>query len=233
MAIFFKTHQAFDYIKPHISASPVIVEAGAFDGRDTQKLAALWPEGMIHAFEPVPELFERLQKNTAHLPNVRCYQFALSDHTGEALFYISEKPNKQGVASQAGSLFKPKERLAHSPIYFPRTALVPTITLDEWAQQHNINTIDLLWLDMQGHELNVLKAAPDILATVQMIYTEVGFIEAYEGQQPYEIVKKWIELQGFTEIGRTFENQQTWFFGNILLLRNDASITIAVTSNNN
>lgn len=219
MAIFFKTHQAFDYIKPYISSSPVIIEAGAFDGRDTQKLAALWPEGTIHAFEPVPDLFTRLQKNTAHLSNVQCYQLALSDYTGEALFYVSEKPDKQGVSSQAGSLHKPKERLTRSPIHFPRTIMVPTITLDAWAQQYQINKIDLLWLDMQGHELSVLKAAPYMLAIVQVIYTEVGFIEAYEGQPSYEVVKNWIELQGFDEIGRTFENQQTWFFGNILLVR--------------
>lgn len=220
MITIFKSHQAFDVIKPFIPAAPIIIEAGSFDGKDTQRLAATWPEGTIHAFEPVPELFELLKKNTTHLPNVHCYQIALSDHTGTALFYVSEKPHKQGISSQAGSLHKPKDRLKWSPIHFPRTIMVDTMTLDAWAQQYNIEKVDLLWLDMQGHELNVLKAAPHMLPCVSVIYTEVGFIEAYENQQPYEIVRDWIVAQGFDEVGCTFENQQQWFFGNILLVRN-------------
>ncbi|MCX5924841.1 MAG: FkbM family methyltransferase [Candidatus Dependentiae bacterium] len=220
MITVFKSHQALDYIKPHLSSSPIIIEAGAFDGRDTQKLAATWPQGIIHAFEPVPELFALLQKNTAHLPNVHCYQLALSDKTGSATFYVSEKIKKQGMPTQAGSLHKPKERLLWSPIIFPHTIMVPTITLDAWADRYHIDSVDFLWLDMQGHELNVLQAAPLVLPMVSVIYTEVGFIEAYERQQPYEVVKEWLESNHFTEVGRNFENQQQWFFGNMLLVRN-------------
>lgn len=217
--VVFPTHKVFELCKPYVSDVPIIVEAGAFDGRDTQKIAATWPHGMVHAFEPVPELFERLCFNTAHLPNVRCYQLALSDHAGTAIFYVSEKPGKTGTPSQAGSLREPKERLSWSPIQFPRTITVNTITLDAWAAEHNIKTIDMLWLDMQGHELSVLQAAPQVLASVSVVYAEVGFIEAYAQQPRYEVVKAWIEKHNFSEIGRTFADQHSWFFGNVLWVK--------------
>jgi len=220
MVSIFKSHEAIEHTKPHLTASPVIIEAGAFDGRDTCALARAWPHGTIHAFEPVPELFERLKKNTATLNNVNCYQMALSDYTGTALFYVSEKPDKPGRSSQAGSLHKPKERLKRSPIQFPHIITVETITLHDWVRRFNITTIDMLWLDMQGHELSVMQASPDIMSCVLVIYTEVGFIEAYEGQQPYSVVKQWVVDQQFKEIGRTFENQVDWFFGNVLFLKN-------------
>ncbi len=216
----FKSDQAINQIKPYLSRNPIIIEAGAFDGRDTQRLAQAWPEGTVHAFEPVPELFERLKKNTAHLPNVRCYQLALSDKEGVATFYVSEKPHKPGISSQAGSLRKPKERLSRSPIHFPYTIEVETITLAMWAQIHTISHVDFLWLDMQGHELNALKSADFLLSSISVIYTEVGFIEAYEQQPSLETVKKWALEHGFHEIGRTFANQTDWFFGNILLINN-------------
>jgi len=60
-----------------------------------------------------------------------------------------------------------------------------------------------MWLDMQGYELNALKACSAILKTVKVILTEVEFVEAYEGQYLFVEVKQWLEQQGFTMIART------------------------------
>lgn len=217
--IIFKTHQARDYIKEYLPENAIIVEAGAFQGQDTKKLTLSFPDAFIHAFEPVPELFELLKKNTQNLKNIQCYELALSDKNGTATFYFSEKKEKPGLATQAGSLRKPKERLTWSPIQFPKTIEVQTITLDTWAQENNIQRIDCLWLDMQGFELNVLQASKKILPTVTVIFTEVSFIESYENQPKHEDVKKWLEQHGFQEVGRDFKNKTDWFFGNSLFVR--------------
>lgn len=217
--ILFQPHQVFGLIKQYAPVRPIIVEAGAFDGTDTITLAQTFPKGFVHAFEPVPEIFSKLILNTAKLPNIHTYEQALSDTNGTAEFYISEKPDKPDIPSQAGSLRKPKKRLAHSPMQFPYTIEVQTITLDRWTKQNNMTRLDVLWLDTQGHELAILQGAQQILPTVSVIYTEVAFIEAYEDQPTYEVVKAWLEKQGFTEIGRTFENTTDWFFGNILMVR--------------
>lgn len=208
-----------DIIAAYIPEHAVIVEAGAFDGNDTKQLSKKWPHGVIHTFEPVPAIFNLLERNTITFPNIRRHQIALSNNNGKATFYISEKPSTPGKPCQAGSLHKPKERLTWSPIRYPETIIVPTITLDDWAQQHGISHIDFLWLDLQGHELSVIKAAPQILSTVKVIYTEVNFGQAYEGQYTYSEIKQWLEQQGFTEIGRDFVDQQKWFFGNSLFVR--------------
>lgn len=217
-----KPLQASAFIAPFLPDNPVIVEAGAFDGTDTLRLAAQWPEGSICAFEPVPEIFEKLVAKTKHASNIHRYPMALSNQTGTAHFYVSEKPEKPGVASQAGSLQAPKERLNKSPLIFPRTISVPTTTLDDWAQHQKISRIDMLWLDMQGHELSVLKSiSPALLHTVRVIHCEVGFIEAYEGQPTYPVVAEWLAHHGFTEVARDFENTTDWFFGNIIVVRKD------------
>jgi len=215
----FKSHEAIAHIAPLLPQNPIIVEAGAFHGHDTLRMATQWPQGTIHAFEPVPELFKKLQDTTAAHANIHCYNLALSNQTGTATFYMSEKPTKPGLASQAGSLWKPKERLKHSPIQFPGTIEVNTVTLDSWAAQHKVDRADCLWLDMQGNELSVLKSAPHILKNVSVIYAEVSFIESYAEMPQMPEVKAWIEAQGFAEIGRDFANQTDWFFGNILFYR--------------
>jgi len=220
----FKSHQALGHVKEYLPNNPIIIEAGAYDGRETLRMAKLWPNSIIHTFEPVPELFEKLKENTVHLPHVHCYQMALGDTTGTATLYISEKPTKPGRASQANSLLKPGKRLELSPLIFPRTLEVPTITIDDWAQQYDIDHIDFLKLDVQGYELNIMKSSPRMMSTVKVVLTEVEFVQAYQEQYLYADVKSWLEQQGFTMIGKDFVDDIDWFFGNALFVRNGNSI---------
>lgn len=204
------------YIQPHLPQNPIILEAGSFNGRDTQRLSAFWPQATIHAFEPVPEIFDELCKNTQSNPQIHQYQIALSDQTGSQSFNSAQHPQKPGKLCQAGSLLKPKERLLHSPIIYSGTIQVPTITLDEWAAQRNITHIDFMWLDIQGHELAVLQASPKIVATLKMLYLEVNFIQAYENQPHAHEIHSWLQSQGFELIAQDFTDSTRWFFGNRL-----------------
>jgi FkbM family methyltransferase len=208
-----------DLFKHYLPNNPIIVEAGAFKGNDTLQLAKHFPAGTVHAFEPVPAIFGQLRSATQAVPNIITYNYALSTHTGSTIFYVAQNPKRPDVVCQAGSLCQPKERLIHSPITYPTTIEVATITLDAWAQHYQYNRIDFLWLDTQGHELAIMQASPHILAQVKLIYLEVHFIEAYQEQPPYSYVHAWLEKQGFTCIGKDFENEHTWFFGNALYAR--------------
>lgn len=216
--ITFKPHQALEHIKPYLPSNPIIVEAGAYKGKETIKLATM-AQSTVHAFEPVPEIFEQLKTNTAQLPNVHCYPIALSDTTGITTMHLSEHPDRPGITSQGNSLLRPKERLTLSPLIFPKTMQVPTITLDDWAQQNAIDQIDLLWLDLQGHELATMQSSPKLLSTVKVILTEVEFAQAYEGQPQYPEVRTWLESQGFIMIGKDFPDNPTWFFGNAVFIK--------------
>jgi len=217
--IIFNSHKTIEVLQQFLTNKPIVVEAGAFDGRDTQRMVRQWPESTVHCFEPLSEIYERLVKNTTSLPQVHRYPLALSDHTGIAIFYVSERPEKPNIASQAGSLLKPKERRSRSPLIFPRTAQVKTTTLDEWADENGVQHIDLLWLDTQGHELAIMQAAPKMMKNTQVVLAEVSFIESYEGQPLYEEVVAWMEHYGFEQVGRDFADTTASFFGNALFVK--------------
>lgn len=217
--IIFNHNQTITILKQFLPTNPIIVEAGAFNGGDTKKMSATWPDGTIHAFEPVPEIYELLLKNTHEYQNIHYYPYALSNKNGTELFYVSEHPENPGVASQAGSLHKPKDRLTVSPLIFPRTITVPTIALHSWAAQHNIAHIDLLWLDTQGHELAILQAAQPLLDSIHVVLAEVSFIESYYDQPTLHDLISWMEQQGFKHVGSDFDNTTKNFFGNVLFVR--------------
>jgi len=209
------------YVAQYLPTSPIIVEAGAFDGRDTQRMSKQWPAGVVHAFEPVPAIFAMLATNTQQLLNVVRHPYALGATTGTATLYVSEKPSRPGQPFQAGSLLKPHERLVHSEVRYPSTIIIDTITLDDWAKQNNIDHVDFMWLDVQGFALNILQASPQILTTLRALYVEVEFIQAYENQYQYEDVKAWLEQHNFVMIARDFTDQPSWFYGNALFVSAD------------
>ncbi len=217
--IIFKSHENLDIITPYLPNDPIIIEAGAFIGRNTLRLANHWPNATIYAFEPVNYLFKQLQDTTKDLPNVHCYKQALSDKNGTAQLYISERTDKPGIPNQGNSLHKPKERLKWSPLIYPRTIDVETITLNSWTQKNNVQHIDLLWLDVQGHAFNILQASTGILKRIKAIFSEVEFIPAYENQVQFQEIKQWLENHNFKFVAKNFENEESWFFGDALFIQ--------------
>ena len=176
----------------YLPRNPIIIEAGAHIGRDTIKLAKQWPSATIHAFEPVPELFSTLLSNTNGYSNIHCYPIALSDKTGTELLYVSS-----GASTAVSSFFKPHEYTKQRPNVLFTPLEVTVITLDQWAEDHYVSLVDFMWLDMQGAELKVLKAAPTILRTVRAIVFEVSLTERFKNNPLYDEAKQWIESQGF------------------------------------
>ena len=61
---------------------------------------------------------------------------------------------------------------------------IDIITLDSFIEEHSIQNIDLLKLDVQGVEYQVLQGAENALrgGKIKMIYTEILTMPAYEGQ---------------------------------------------------
>jgi 2-O-methyltransferase len=212
-------HEAMAIIKKHLPSNPVILEAGAYDGKESIDMLRRFPTATIHCFEPIPYLYQRLQRKSLLYRNkIKTYNYALSDSNGFAEMYVSEEKNKPGIPSQSSSLLEPKDHLVYSDTKFKNKIIVPTITIDEWAKINKIDKIDFMWLDMQGYELNALKASPEITSTVKVIVTEVEFVEAYKDQYLFEDVKKWLEDQGFTMVAENFGTWGDWF-GDAIFVR--------------
>jgi FkbM family methyltransferase len=202
------------YIASFLNSNPVILEAGAHKGFDTIELAKLLPEAKIYAFEPIPAIFNELKNRCKELRNCVCVNIALADSNERKKIYVSG-----GDSDQSSSLLKPEKHLiSHPTVTFPKTIEVNALTLDTWCQINDIKHIDFLWLDMQGYEFKMLKASPNILKTVKIIYTEINFIEMYKGCELFPEFKTWLENEGFvmTNIDYTWKK---YGWGDALFVR--------------
>lgn len=187
-----------ELLRQYLPMDSVIIEAGAHNGRDTVQMAKIWPKATIYAFEPHPKYFQILKNSIFDFDNVHCFEIALSNVVGRAKFYISDEELHSG----SSSLLLPRLEILNR--YWPAMrfadkdrVFVNTVTLDVWAKENQVKNIDFMWLDMQGAELMILKASPQIMKTVKFIYTEVSFIGGYESSPFYSEVCEWFKDQGF------------------------------------
>jgi len=130
-----------------------IFDVGANKG-EFVSLIAQGLEGVpfqIHAFEPSRHTYQVLRENFGHSRTVIPNHCGLGKEAGECeLFY--DRPGS-GLAS----LYRRK--LDHYGIDLRASETVRIDTLDNYCQSGAVEFIDLLKLDVEGHEMDVLKGA--------------------------------------------------------------------------
>lgn len=180
---------------PILGEKGVIIEAGAYDGADTIKLAKLFPQTTIHAVEPLPAAFEFLKSKISN-SNIHVHNVAFSDKVGKQLLFESKAPNH--IFSGSSSLSLPKLHLSEWPeITFSDGELVNTVDLSTFVSLNNISFIKLLKLDVQGYELKILKASQHILDKCGAIQLEVSRTKLYEDCARFEEIDVFLKYLGF------------------------------------
>lgn len=124
----------------------------------------------VHAFEPSQYSFDALRRNVSQNPNVTFNRLAIGKVAGNADLYCDEK------GSLGASLTK--RDLTHRKVDHGLVERVRVETLDNYCLSKNIDRIDLLKIDVEGHELDVLCGGEQMFSreSVQMVLFE--FAEA-------------------------------------------------------
>lgn len=178
-----------------IGKNPIIIEIGAHVGSDTVEMAVMWPKSTIYAFEPIDHVFKRLQFKTKNFKNIEIIQAAITDVQGSGKAEMHVSPN----SDCSSSLLKPKDHLVYCPevVFSEKTVSINTLVLKDWLKKKNIESVDLIWMDVQGMELNILKSLEESIRFVKFIYAEVSLKEFYEGSGSYDEIKSYLGGCGF------------------------------------
>jgi FkbM family methyltransferase len=182
---------------------PFILEIGSNDGEDTTRMLKAMPQASINCFEPEPRALTKLIARLGNDPRVKIHPIAISSCDGTSVFHQSSG-GPGGEWDYSGSTRPPKKHLTHHPeITFASQISVRTRSLDSWASENGVETVDFIWMDVQGAELDVFQGAVATLKRTRFIYTEYYDLEMYEGQKPLRLLLK--SLPGF-KIMHRYEN---------------------------
>ena len=132
------TQVEIDLLKNFINANSIVYDIGGNIGYHTVAFASMAKE--VHSFEPNDRNYLLLEKNTAHLSNVRLYRAACSNVVGESFIsdYDTSQPGNYGecMMGESGQPCK-------------------TIRIDDL----NLPLPDVIKIDVEGHELKVFQGA--------------------------------------------------------------------------
>lgn len=208
------------HLKRILSPDCTIVEVGCHVGIDTLQLSLTFPKAKILAFEPNLKLLFEAHSRTRLRANVTLFPVALSDQCEARPFFVSS-----GSSTGSSSLLRPTLHLEHHPeVQFRNedTQLVFTSTLDEIQAHLELESIDLLWIDVQGAELEVLRGCQKTLPQIRYIYTEVSINPLYSDGATYLQIQSFLEEEGF-EVVEEFLPKDWGGEGNVLFGRRSMS----------
>ena len=165
-----------------------VYDIGACNGNESVHLMHIFPNALVRSFEPNPDNFEVLLENISpYWDRIIPYKVALSDYLGTAKFYDLE------YMSGSSSLLAPIAE--ESP--FDTTHREIEVYVDRFDNFEFDVADAVIWMDVQGNELNTLKGFGEELKKVAVIYTEVGLRAYYEGHTLIDEITTYLHGHGF------------------------------------
>jgi FkbM family methyltransferase len=178
----------------NLAKNDVVFDVGANVGQFAECVLAFQPWAIVHAFEPVSDAYDALERKFTNHPGVHCRNFALGAQSCQQEINVSSYV-------QASS-FLENGRLLENRVYgidFTRSKCerVRVKTLAGYAHACGVKNIALLKLDVQGYELEVLKGAESVLDRIRHIYCEAQFQELYKNGPMFDEVFEFLSNRGF------------------------------------
>ena len=189
----------FEHILPIIQETKqcTIIEIGAHDGRHSDLIRFLCRERPRYlAIEPDPRNVKVLT-DAGHdfLP------IAVSSESGEAPWFASSgiTPGTNGRQhTDSSSLKRPTKHLEQHPwCEFQQSGTVRTLTLDtatDLILEESESVIDLVWADVQGAQLEVIRGGKKTLSRTRFLFIEVHPEPLYEGEPSLKTLRRELEL---------------------------------------
>ena len=155
--------------------SKVVLDIGANSGVFALAAAAMGAT-QVHAFEPLPRVYEILRENFAanSFPSVNAWQYAISDNPGEAELF-----DPGGDAPTSASL---SSQFSHSHFCDGLSTIrVPVTSVDVFCAERGIGQVDLIKIDVEGHEEFALRGMVQTVSRCRpVIVMEV--LDEYDSQ---------------------------------------------------
>jgi FkbM family methyltransferase len=153
-----REREAVDFLRPMLHGFRTVVEIGANQGYYAI-LEALEtaPEAKIYAFEPHPDNIRTLrlniELNECGAKFAEVIQAAVSDRSGTSELNIHALSNWHSL-----------NRIALPKGGWKSALSVDTVTLDDFCRSRNIEMVDFVRMDVEGHEAAVVDGATQVLS---------------------------------------------------------------------
>lgn len=173
-----------------------VLDVGANTGQFAHMINKILPGVKIYSFEPIKECFEILKQLENANSNLKTFNFALGNKSGEQTIFKNEFLPSSSLLNMAELH---KNIFPYAKESEPETIFIKT--LDSISDQIVFQTKVLLKVDVQGFEINVLKGAISSLSNIDVIIIETLFVELYYNQTQFDDIYSFLVNRNFSYRG--------------------------------
>jgi FkbM family methyltransferase len=181
-----------------IPGAAVVFDVGMHHGATTIEYLLAYPSAAVHGFEPEAVNFSKAREALAAFgTRVKLINAAVSDSRGRELLNVNTHDGTHSLLA-IGDL-----RFFESHVETATRQEVPSIALDDYCAEHELERIDILKMDIQGGELKALKGARRLLSrqAIGLIATEVEFKPLYLDQPLFWDINAHLRSYGYAFYG--------------------------------
>lgn len=155
-------HGGFDTIKifeKYLSLGDTFIDIGANLGYMSINASKIvGPKGKIISFEPDNTIYSLLEHNITlnNVENIKLNKIGLSNYNGEASFNIATESGLSRLENKNNNLVG---------LILQSKTTIKVNTLDSYLVDNNFTNIkiQMIKIDVEGHELNILQGASNVL----------------------------------------------------------------------
>lgn len=172
----------------------LVIDVGANVGQYGSLLRDLGYKNQIYSFEPIGEVFNKLQVRSAQDDNWEVFNNGVGSKNESLFINISENFVSSSLLqiTDASTLVKPDTK-------YTRQEEISIITLDIFFGSRKIENWKnpFLKIDVQGYEKQVIDGSSNVLKSISVLQIELSLVKLYEGSMLYKEVISLMEELGF------------------------------------
>jgi FkbM family methyltransferase len=193
-----------------------VIDVGANKGQFALYARVRFPGAEVYSLEPLPGPRTRLERLFDGNARVHVFAAAAGAAPGSARINVSR-------ADDSSSLLPATTRQLDR---FPGTDTVGRESVEIESLDRLLEGVELarpvlLKLDVQGFELEALRGAEEVLASVDTVLTECSFVPFYSGQALFDEIRDFLRERGFGLVGGTISaaHDRRWEQGDFVFER--------------
>ena len=203
-----KKYYHLKFLKPDLEKDFTVFDVGSNRGQTIEFFSKINNTVKIYGFEPNPVLFDNLRNKYKNNNNISLLNIGISSKKGRLMFYenIMNETSTFEELNYDSEYLKKKARIlgVSTKALTTKNYEVDVITLSSFLKEHNDIFVDIIKIDVEGHEYDCLvglfnnSSLPIPVKFIQIEYHDNDMLLKNNAGK----INSLLELNGFYEVKR-------------------------------
>jgi len=178
-----------------------VIDIGAHKGEYISSIIKNFNISKAYCFEPNPKVFKILNNKISLNKKIELLNYGASNNSGNILFNENIESSSSSIneLNKNSNYYKKKFFLLNflGLNEVTKKIEIKVVTLSDFILENNINKIDLLKIDTEGHEFQVLSGLKDKMHMINLIHIEHHFDDMIIKDYKLTDIHNLLEKKGF------------------------------------